>query len=241
MSDLLNKKRAIRSFPHLSWASLTWANRSRSLFWHERPWPERIVHGHTFDMSDRAMASQSLICPDRSEWIAHSCSFDMSDLSNLSKWGNERWAYERIPNPAHDECVPLRATRDLLFDSDSAVCRPLQTFLRNFVFSTVSFTLWSFLKIRITPFEVTSFITVKYPYIYILYGVTQLRIDFKHFLYLTYSPPRPSILLLYLDSINSAICCPSKVLSHDSNPGSDHHTSYQTMWKCLITTNGHIK
>ena len=51
-----------------------------------------------------AIRSQSLICPERSERIAHSRSFD---LSNLSEWANERmsnewWAMgdERIPGPA---------------------------------------------------------------------------------------------------------------------------------------------
>ena len=41
--------------------------------------------------------SQSLICPEQSEQMANSGSFDLSDLS---KWANERWANERIPNPA---------------------------------------------------------------------------------------------------------------------------------------------
>ena len=34
-----------------------------------------------------AIRSQSLICPERSEQIAHSCSFDLSDLS---KWANSQ-------------------------------------------------------------------------------------------------------------------------------------------------------
>ena len=37
--------------------------------------------------------SQSLICPERSEQIAH------SHLGDLSKCANERWANERIPSP----------------------------------------------------------------------------------------------------------------------------------------------
>ena len=41
--------------------------------------------------------SQSLICLERSERIAHSRSFD---LSEMSEWANERWANERIPSPA---------------------------------------------------------------------------------------------------------------------------------------------
>ena len=43
-----------------------------------------------------AIGSQLLLCPERSERIAHSCSFD---FSNLSKWANKRWANERIPSP----------------------------------------------------------------------------------------------------------------------------------------------
>ena len=39
-----------------------------------------------------ASRSQLLICPERSEWISHSRSFDLSDLS--------KWANEQIPNPA---------------------------------------------------------------------------------------------------------------------------------------------
>ena len=42
-----------------------------------------------------AIYSQSLICPERSERITHSRSFD---LSNLSEWANEQ-----IPKPAKNE------------------------------------------------------------------------------------------------------------------------------------------
>ena len=44
-----------------------------------------------------AIRSQSLICPERSEQIAHSHSFDLSELIERA---NERWANKRIPNPA---------------------------------------------------------------------------------------------------------------------------------------------
>ena len=47
------------------------------------------------------MCSQSLICPEQPEQIAHICLFVLSDLS---KWANARmseWAIEqKIPNPA---------------------------------------------------------------------------------------------------------------------------------------------
>ena len=43
--------------------------------------------------------SRSLICLERSEWIAHSRSFDLSEMSEWANewWANERWANERIP------------------------------------------------------------------------------------------------------------------------------------------------
>ena len=65
---------------------------SHSLIYHE--WPERIANGCSFVMSDLsdlltvahltwatwAIGSQSLTCPEQSEQIAHSRSFDLSDL-----------------------------------------------------------------------------------------------------------------------------------------------------------------
>ena len=45
-----------------------------------------------------ANRSWSLICLEQSEWIAHSHSFN---LSEMSKWANERCANERIPSPAY--------------------------------------------------------------------------------------------------------------------------------------------
>ena len=74
---------------------------AHSLTYHERP--ERIAHGCSFVMSDLSdsltvalliwvtwvIPSQSLICLQRSEQIAHSRSFR---LSKMSKWANERWA-----------------------------------------------------------------------------------------------------------------------------------------------------
>ena len=64
--------------------------------------PERITHGHLFVLSDLsdllmvayflwatwAICSRSLICLERSEWIPHSRSFD---LSEMSEWANERF------------------------------------------------------------------------------------------------------------------------------------------------------
>ena len=69
LSDLL-------TIAHFWWA--TWANRSRSLSFGERP-----------------------------EWFAHSRSFVLSDLSKLltvphliwAIWAKERWANEQIPSP----------------------------------------------------------------------------------------------------------------------------------------------
>ena len=83
---------ANRSFTHLSWA--TWGNRSRTLICHERP--DQFTHSRSLTWGTWAIRSQSLICPERSEQIAHSRSFDLSDLS---KWANERWANEQIPSP----------------------------------------------------------------------------------------------------------------------------------------------
>ena len=70
------------------------------LFYHEQPvW---IDHGCSFVMSDLSdsltgahfwwatwvIFSQSLICPERSELIAHSCSFKWAILS---KWAMSQW------------------------------------------------------------------------------------------------------------------------------------------------------
>ena len=74
-----------------------------SLIYHERPEP--IAHGRSFVMSDLsdslkvyrliwatwAIRSQSLICLERSERIAHIHWFDLSEMS--------KWANERIPSP----------------------------------------------------------------------------------------------------------------------------------------------
>ena len=65
-----------RSFAQLSWA--TWANRSQSLFWYERP--ERITHSRSFVLSD---LSEALT-------VAHLI---------WAIWANKRRANERIPNP----------------------------------------------------------------------------------------------------------------------------------------------
>ena len=76
--------------------------------YHERP--ERIAQGCSFVLSHVsdsltvahflwaawAIRSQLLICLQRSERIAHSRSFD---LSEMSEWVNERWANEQIPSP----------------------------------------------------------------------------------------------------------------------------------------------
>ena len=102
MSDSLKKSDLlIRSFimsdlsklltvPHLSWA--TWAicsqycnsfvlsNLSESL---------TVAH---FSIATWAICSQALNCSERSDWINHSCSFD---LSNLSEWANEQWAMNK--------------------------------------------------------------------------------------------------------------------------------------------------
>ena len=45
---ICSKKRVIRSFAHLSWA--TWGNRSRSHFWHDQP--ERFAHSRSFVLID---------------------------------------------------------------------------------------------------------------------------------------------------------------------------------------------
>ena len=71
------------------------------LIYHELP--ERNAHSWSFVLSDLSnsltvalltwatwvIGSQSLICPERSEWVAHSRSFD---LSNLSEWAISEWA-----------------------------------------------------------------------------------------------------------------------------------------------------
>ena len=73
------------------WAKEEWAILSKkervahSLFYHEQP--ERIAPSRSW--ATWAICSPSLICPERSERIAHSCSFV---LSNLSEWANGRWA-----------------------------------------------------------------------------------------------------------------------------------------------------
>ena len=68
------------------------------LFYHER-----IAHSHSFVLSilkdslmvallswaTWALRSQLLICPERSEWMAHSCSLK---LAILSKWAMSEWA-----------------------------------------------------------------------------------------------------------------------------------------------------
>ena len=106
MSDLSK----LLTVPHLSWA--TWAicsqycnsfvlsNLSESL---------TVAH---FSIATWAICSQALNCSERSEWINHSCSFDLSNLSEwaneqwamnkwaMSEWTNEQWANEQIPNPA---------------------------------------------------------------------------------------------------------------------------------------------
>ena len=46
-----------------------------------------------------AIRSRSLICIEQSEWIARSHSFDLSEMSEMSKWANEQWANKRIPCP----------------------------------------------------------------------------------------------------------------------------------------------
>ena len=68
------KKWAIRSFAHLSWATL--ANCSQSLICHE--WPERFAHSRSFVLID---LSESLT-------VAHLI------------WANERMSNEWITNPA---------------------------------------------------------------------------------------------------------------------------------------------
>ena len=77
------------------------------LIYHEQP--ERIAHSCSFVMSDlsnsltvahlswatQELRSQSLMCLEQSEWITHSRSFD---LSEMSEWANEQWANEQIPS-----------------------------------------------------------------------------------------------------------------------------------------------
>ena len=80
------------------------------LIYHERP--ERIANGCSFVMSDLsnslivtlltwatwAIRSQLLICPERSEQIAHSAHLIWAIWAN-EQWANERWANERILRP----------------------------------------------------------------------------------------------------------------------------------------------
>ena len=67
-----------------------------------------------------AICSQLLICPERSEQIAHSCSFDLRDLSKLamSKWANsqpcqeptnkERMSGKRDQEPTNQVRISVR-------------------------------------------------------------------------------------------------------------------------------------
>ena len=53
-----------------------------------------ITHGHSFVMSD---LNDSLICPEWSERITHSCSFD---LNNLCEWEMSQWVNSQpCPSP----------------------------------------------------------------------------------------------------------------------------------------------
>ena len=81
--------------------SFIMSNQSKLLICHDQP--ERFSHGRSFVLSDRAIRSQSLIFLEQSEWIAHSCSFDLSEMSEWAneQWANEQWANERIPSPIY--------------------------------------------------------------------------------------------------------------------------------------------
>ena len=81
---ICSKKRAICSFGHLSW--VTWANRSQSLYFHERP--GRFAH------------SRSLVLSDLSEWltVAHFI---------WAIWANEQMSDERIPNPVYFKLLDI--------------------------------------------------------------------------------------------------------------------------------------
>ena len=84
-SDLLGKN---KQFPQKKWTicSFIMSNLRESL---------TVAHAH-MSWATWMICSQWLICPERSQRIAHSHSFD---LSNLSKWANEWWVKEQIPNP----------------------------------------------------------------------------------------------------------------------------------------------
>ena len=86
---------------------------AHSLFYHKRP--ERIAQGRSFAMSDLsnllmvahlswaiwAIRSQSLICPERSEQIAHSRSLKWAILN---KWANTQpWFCP--PSSSNDICL----------------------------------------------------------------------------------------------------------------------------------------
>ena len=113
---ICSKKQVIQSFAHFWWA--TWANHSLRSFLVsnlsdllasliKKEWMSKLLvfcerkskwvicskNEQFADLSWATWAnrSQSLICPEQSERIAHSCSFDLKDLS--------KWANERIPNP----------------------------------------------------------------------------------------------------------------------------------------------
>ena len=98
-------KRANEQFAHIK------EQFTHLLIYHEQP--EQIAHSQSFDMSDLrnslavalltwatwAIRSQSLICPDWSEWIAHS-------------WAIWLWAKELISNKQVRKFPTLRIGED---------------------------------------------------------------------------------------------------------------------------------
>ena len=96
-------KWAIRSkkTSNLLICSFIMSDQSKSLRVTLLSWATWAVHSFTVALLTWVtwvIPLQSLICPERSERIAHSRSWQKSDLI---KWANERWANERIPNPGH--------------------------------------------------------------------------------------------------------------------------------------------